>query len=33
MKSYEEYVYRLKQITQGGLDMKKLNEINKGIFF
>jgi len=31
MKSYEDYVHRLKQITNGGLDIKKLNDINREI--
>ncbi len=31
MKSYEDYIYKLKQFTQGGIDVKKLNEINNGI--
>jgi hypothetical protein len=32
MKTYENYVYKLKQMTSGGaIDVKKLNDINRGI--
>jgi hypothetical protein len=32
MKTYENYVYKLKQMTSGGaIDIKKLNDINRGI--
>jgi hypothetical protein len=31
MKSYEDYVHKVKQMTTGGtIDVKKLNDINKG---
>ena len=31
MKSYEDYIYKLKQFTHGGINIKKLDEINSGI--